>query len=163
MIFYFLFVASRSLFIVPCSLITSMPDEITFFDESSLKAGETPSVPESGVGTVEQMTPSAEPSKEMEVKSEKVEDRLSDILTKVGSTQAPSDDGQLATDAATVSRQTDAESQVAELLQMASLKGVPYAVKVARKLGDYYILDKMHDELVEKFYEALKAKGMIEE
>ena len=140
-----------------------MPDEITFFDENTLKADEKPSALEGSAGTVEQMSPLAEPSKETEVKSEKVEDRVSDVLTKVGTAPAPTDDGQLAVDAESVSKQTDAESQVAELLQMASLKGVPYAVKVARKLGDYYILDKMHDELVEKFYEALKAKGMIEE
>lgn len=140
-----------------------MPDEITFFDESSLKADERPSTPESGAGAVEQLSPSVEPSKETEAKSERVEDRVSDVLTQVSSTTTPTDDGQLAIDAEAVSKQTDAESQVAELLQMASLKGVPYAVKVARKLGDYYILDKMHDELVEKFYEALKAKGMIEE
>lgn len=140
-----------------------MSDEITFFDESALKAGEKPATPDGGVGAVEQVNPLAEPSKETEAKSEKVEDRVSDVLTKVGSAPTPADEGQLAVDAESVSLQTDAESQVAELLQMATLKGVPYAVKVARKLGDYYILDKMHDELVEKFYEALKAKGMIEE
>jgi cell pole-organizing protein PopZ len=140
-----------------------MPDEITFFDENTPKADEKPSIPESGVAAVEQMSPLAEPSKETEAKSEKVEDRVADVLTQVSSTTTPTDDGQLAIDAEAVSKQTDAESQVAELLQMASVKGVPYAVKVARKLGDYYILDKMHDELVEKFYEALKAKGMIEE
>lgn len=140
-----------------------MPDEITFLDESKLRAEEAIKAPEGGVGSVEQINPPSEPSKEQEVSSEKAEDRFSDILAKTGSTAVAMDDGQLAVDAEAVSRQTDAESQVAELLQMASVKGVPYAVKVARKLGDYYILDKMHDELAEKFYEALKAKGMIEE
>jgi hypothetical protein len=140
-----------------------MPDEITFFDESALKAEAPPVNPEGGDGAVEQVTPSVEPSKEREVQGEKPENNFSEILNKVGGTAGASDDGQLAIDAHTVSKQTDAESQVAELLQMASIKGVPYAVKVARKLGDYYVLDKMHDELVEKFYEALKAKGMIEE
>jgi hypothetical protein len=140
-----------------------MPDEITFLDESTLKAETPPVTPEGSAGTIEQVAPSSEPSKEQEVKNEKPENNFSDILNKVGGGAGVSDDGQLATDAHTVSKQTDAESQVAELLQMASIKGVPYAVKVARKLGDYYVLDKMHDELVEKFYEALKAKGMIEE
>lgn len=140
-----------------------MPDEITFFDEAKLKAEDVPSTPESGVSVVERVSPIVEPSKESEAKSEKAEDHFSNILTKVGASTTPTEDGQLAMDAAVVSKQTDAESQVAELLQMASLKGVPYAVKVARKLGDYYVLDKMHDELAEKFYEALKAKGMIEE
>ncbi len=140
-----------------------MPDEITFFDESTMKADEKPAIPDGSAGSTEQMSPSLEPSKETETKSEKVEDRVSDVLTQVSGTTTPTDDGQIVRDAEAVSKQTDAESQVAELLQMASVKGVPYAVKVARKLGDYYILDKMHDELVEKFYEALKAKGMIEE
>lgn len=140
-----------------------MPDEITFLDESKLRAEESIKAPESGAGSIEQLNPLPESSKEQEASSEKVEDRFSDILSKAGSAPVPMDDGQLAVDAEAVSKQTDAESQVAELLQMASIKGVPYAVKVARKLGDYYILDKMHDELAEKFYEALKAKGMIEE
>lgn len=140
-----------------------MPDEITFLDESTLRAEGGIKTPESGAGSIEFITPAAEPSKEQETKSEKAEDRFSDILTKVGAAQAQTDEGQLAVDAEIVSKQTDAESQVAELLQMASVKGVLYAVKVAQKLGDYYILDKMHDELAEKFYEALKAKGMIEE
>ncbi|MDQ5961425.1 MAG: hypothetical protein QG581_346 [Patescibacteria group bacterium] len=138
-----------------------MPDEITFLDESKLRAEENIKAPEGGIGSMEQVSPLSEPSKEQEISSEKVEDRFSDILTKAGSAPTPSDEGQLAVDAEAVSKQTDAESQVAELLQMASIKGIPYAVKVARKLGDYYILDKMHDELAEKFYEALKAKGML--
>lgn len=140
-----------------------MPDEITFLDESKLRSEENIKSPETGIGSVEQINPLSEPSKEQEVSSEKAEDRFSDILTKAGAAPVATDEGQLAVDAEAVSKRTDAESQVAELLQMASVKGVPYAVKVARKLGDYYILDKMHDELAEKFYEALKAKGMIEE
>ncbi len=140
-----------------------MSDEITFLDESKLRAEENINSSESGVGSMEQVSPLPELSREQEVSSEKVEDRFSDILAKAGAAPVVTDDGQLAVDAEAVSKQTDAESQVAELLQMASIKGIPYAVKVARKLGDYYILDKMHDELAEKFYEALKAKGMIEE
>jgi len=140
-----------------------MPDEITFLDENKLRAGENIPAPESDAGSIEQMNPLSEPSKEQEKRSEKAEDHFSDILTRVGGSATATDDGQLAVDAQAVSLRTDADSQVAELLQMASVKGVPYAVKVARKLGDYYILDKMHDELAEKFYEALKAKGMIEE
>jgi len=140
-----------------------MPDEITFLDENKLRAGENIPAPESDAGSIEQVNPLSEPSKEQEKRSEKAEDHFSDILTRVGGSAIATDDGQLAVDAQAVSLRTDADSQVAELLQMASVKGVPYAVKVARKLGDYYILDKMHDELAEKFYEALKAKGMIEE
>lgn len=144
-----------------------MPDEITFLDESTPKVemgGKlTEKALESTEGNIEFISPSSEPTKEQEVKSEKAENRFSDILSKTGGASLPADDGQSATDAVSVSKKTDAESQVAELLQIASVKGVPYAVKVARKLGDYYVLDKMHDELAEKFYEALKAKGMIEE
>ena len=140
-----------------------MPDEITFLDESKLRAEENIPMSESGTGDREQLGSLSEPAKEQEIRSEKAENRFSDILTKVSAAPMMTDDGQWAVDAHAISKQTDAESQVAELLQMASIKGVPYAVKVAQKLGDYYILDKMHDELAEKFYEALKEKGMIEE
>jgi hypothetical protein len=50
-----------------------MPDEITFFDESALKAEAPPVNPEGGDGAVEQVTPSVEPSKEREVQGEKPE------------------------------------------------------------------------------------------
>jgi glucose dehydrogenase len=35
-------------------------------------------------------------------------------------------------------------------------------VKVAQKMGDFYVLDKVHDELVNRFYDSLVQKGLIE-
>ncbi len=56
---------------------------------------------------------------------------------------------------------TDEESKIQKLVDLASTKGLVHAVNVARSLGDYYALDRMHDELVDKFYESLLSKGLI--
>lgn len=64
-------------------------------------------------------------------------------------------------DAKSIGEEVDEESKIQKLLDLANTKGVVHAVKVARSLSDYYVLDRMHDELVDKFYEGLLAKGMI--
>lgn len=75
----------------------------------------------------------------------------------------PIDDGQIEIDAKAVYDETDAEARVTKLVSLAEVNGVEHAVRVARKLNDFYVLDRMHDELSGKFYDALKAKGMISE
>ncbi len=87
------------------------------------------------------------------------------ILASAASSKASTvhSDAQVQHDAAQVSAQTDADSKVTQLVDLASTKGVVYAVKVARSLNDFYVLDQMHDGLVGKFYESLKAKGLISE
>jgi len=65
-------------------------------------------------------------------------------------------------DAKSIGETIDEESKIQKLVDLASTKGVVYAVKVARSLGDYYALDRMHDELVDKFYEGLLEKGLIQ-
>lgn len=67
------------------------------------------------------------------------------------------------TDAAGVSLKTDADSKVVQLVALAEVKGVVHAVKVARALQDFYVLDQMHDDLANRLYDSLKAKGLIEE
>jgi hypothetical protein len=83
------------------------------------------------------------------------------ILSAVPSVPAV-DDG-VAADAQSVSLQVDADSKVTQLTDLAVTKGVIHAVKVARKLEDFYVLDRMHDDLANKLYESLKAKGLITE
>lgn len=47
-------------------------------------------------------------------------------------------------------------AKVEELLKIADLKGVIYAVKVAQNMGDPYILDALHDAFIERgYYEKL--------
>ncbi len=66
-----------------------------------------------------------------------------------------------ANDAKNVYAETDAGARVTQLLSLAETKGVEHAVKVAVHLNDFYVLDRMHDELAEKFYDALKARGLL--
>ncbi len=66
-------------------------------------------------------------------------------------------------DAQKVSLKDDADSKVTQLVELASVKGVVHAVKVARRLNDFYVLDQMHDDLANRLYDSLKAKGMITE
>lgn len=65
-------------------------------------------------------------------------------------------------DARNLSLLGDTESQVTRLLDLVMQKGILHGVNVARKMKNYYLLDRMHDELVDKFYQGLVEKGMIE-
>ena len=102
----------------------------------------------------EARTAKVETSKEKETLYQK-------ILSAHSSAPQPSDDQVVHTDAERVSLQQDADSQVQQLVDLAMTKGVVHAVKVARRMGDFYVLDKMHDDLVNQFYEALVQKGLI--
>ncbi|MBI2439135.1 MAG: hypothetical protein HYV45_00805 [Candidatus Moranbacteria bacterium] len=107
--------------------------------------------------------PEQEPSSEGA--SEQVETKLDTLLAKQSSSSVSGsthDDGVVAMDAKSVDVMTDEESKIQMLLDLASTKGVVHAVKVARKLNDYYALDCMHDELVDKFYDGLLERGLIE-
>ncbi|MEI8096933.1 MAG: hypothetical protein WCG73_02410 [Candidatus Moraniibacteriota bacterium] len=94
---------------------------------------------------------------------ERIEGKYNEILSKVTpqtTTNQTSDNHVL--DAKSIGETIDEESKIQKLVDLASTKGVVYAVKVARSLGDYYALDRMHDELVDKFYEGLLEKGLIQ-
>ncbi|EKE15849.1 MAG: hypothetical protein ACD_11C00103G0051 [uncultured bacterium] len=67
-------------------------------------------------------------------------------------------------DAKIVSQKTDAETQINHLVDIASIKGVVHAVKVAKHLQDNYVLDTFHDRLLsDEFHDALVKKGIIKE
>ncbi|MDQ5901978.1 MAG: hypothetical protein QG606_194, partial [Patescibacteria group bacterium] len=70
--------------------------------------------------------------------------------------------GSATDDARNLSLLADVESQVTRLLDLATQKGIPHAVHVAQKLKNYYVLDRMHDEMVDKFYQGLVEKGLVE-
>jgi hypothetical protein len=101
----------------------------------------------------------------MEASKERASEKFSEILSKIPKTVVPtqtvSDDGQVELDAKSVYNETDEETRVTMLLSLVETKGPVYAVKVAQHLNDYYVLDRMHDELAGRFYEALKSKGVI--
>ncbi|MEF3691853.1 MAG: hypothetical protein V3574_02220 [Candidatus Moraniibacteriota bacterium] len=61
-------------------------------------------------------------------------------------------------------KKMDAESNINHLVELATLKGVTHAVKVARRLDDNYVLDMMHDKLLsEELHKALLEKNLISE
>lgn len=57
----------------------------------------------------------------------------------------------------------DRESQITHLIDLAMTKGVEYAVNVARKTDDFYVLDQLHDRLLsDELHDALVARGLVE-
>lgn len=146
---------------------TDMADVISFFDENEVKDGGGPmeNVP-TGVAEGAPMATQVESEVKPEAKSEVVETNFSDILSSAsasGATTIPVDPVAVSVDAATVGQTMDVESRISQLMELATVKGVAHAVSVARKLNDFYILDKMHDDLADKFYQALHDKGLLDE
>ena len=96
--------------------------------------------------------------------AEAAREKYAEILSKVTShvPTATSDDD-LGIDAKSIYNETDEEARVTKLLSLAETKGVIYAVRVAQHLNDFYVLDRMHDELAGRFYDALKERGLIAE
>lgn len=118
----------------------------------------------------------AEPAKAVEAKAqeggsvfeqtpeqamEKVNEKYAAILSQSSAAQAVPVKSDVTADADAVGRTTDAETRVNQLVELAQVKGVAHAVEVARKMNDLYVLDTMHDELADKLYDALKAKGLL--
>ena len=83
------------------------------------------------------------------------------ILSKVKAPKAAASDDDAAVDAKSLNDMPDEEGKVRKLVDLAQVKGVEHAVKVARSLGDYYVLDRMHDELAGRPYDELMERGLI--
>ncbi len=63
-----------------------------------------------------------------------------------------------------VSSLQNPEDQIAKIVDLASKKDPYFAIKVAKHIDNNYILDRVHDQLVEtKVREALIGKGLLEE
>lgn len=123
---------------------------------------EHPTVQEVSEATTEKpVTPESHAEHATEVKGES-ETLYQKILSAVSTTTAPQSVGDVDADAQKVSLKIDADSKVSQLVDLATTKGVIHAVKVARSLSDFYVLDQLHDDLANKLYEALKAKGLIQ-
>ncbi len=68
----------------------------------------------------------------------------------------------VARDARAGTDHADVKAQVEHLIELAKVKGVVHAVKVARHMSDYYVLDTMHDKmLADQFFEALNKEGLL--
>jgi hypothetical protein len=105
-----------------------------------------------------------EKSESRDTSLEQSEAKYDKILSRVAPTTATVSvaDGDAAIDAKSLSEIADEQSKVQKLIDLAQTKGVEHAVEVARSLEDYYVLDRMHDEMADKLYEGLLEKGLIE-
>ncbi len=103
------------------------------------------------------------PEKAPEQGGERLEGKYLEILQKAAPTAsvATAKDEETATTAKSIGALTDEEAKVTRLLELAEQKGVTQAVKVAYALKDYYVLDRMHDELADSLYEGLVEKGLV--
>lgn len=135
---------------MPVEPLPKVPKE----EEKPSVSTEPVSVPESGP-TVPETAP--------EKQGERIEGKYLEILQKTspGAPATVVKDDEVKNDAKTIGALTDEETKVKRLLDLAQEKGVAQAVKVAYALKDYYVLDRMHDELADKLYDGLVAKGLI--
>ncbi len=115
---------------------------------------------EGRVSPVEQGSmPEQEPARE--AKLERVGERYSQILSQVQPTSAALSDDEIQSDAEIVGALEEAAKKIHTLVELAQVKGVAHAVRVAKRMNDLYVLDTMHDELADKLYEGLVAKGLL--
>ena len=104
----------------------------------------------------------SETSERKEGQAEK-DDAYSKILSKVKSPSSVTHN-EVAIDAKVANDETDYESKVVKLVEIAETKGVTHAVKVAQHMEDNYLLDSLHDRLLATdLHDALVKKGMITE
>lgn len=93
------------------------------------------------------------------------EDSYQSTLAKVKTTSSQNNnDDQVKDEADYVFQKRTRDEQVKHLVDLALDKGVTYAVKVAKKTDDLYVLDRLHDTLVEEdLHQTLVKKGLINE
>lgn len=141
-----------------------MAEELIVEGESS---GAKPEIPGEAARTERETTPAPEtPVAHPEAAVERAEAKFDAILsqaTRAAASAPPSDAAQVVSDTDDIAATVDEESRIQKLLDLAGAKGVPHAVRVARSLKDYYALDRMHDDLVDKLYQGLLAKGLIDQ
>ena len=141
-----------------------MPEELRPTGELSdtpvsLKEGSEKSI---SPQTPESFSVGAESERGTEWKREKETNQFAEILNKaVPALGTAGSAGNATDDARNLSLLADIESQVTRLLDLATQKGIPHAVHVAQKMKNYYLLDRMHDEMVDKFYQGLVEKGLV--
>jgi hypothetical protein len=128
-----------------------MPEEFTPTPEPQPES--SPIVPESGPGL---------PAPEEEVRFEMPQGEKRDLgalLDRIQSEPSTAPASQTVSADVDAAHALDAETRVEHLVRLAEAKGVPHAVAVAQKLNDFYALDLLHDELVEKFHTLLDSRG----
>lgn len=83
-------------------------------------------------------------------------------ISKLSKTKPVSDSSQKAIKKQTASiKGLQRQRQVKILADLAMEKGVHYAVAMAKKIDNAYVLDEFHDTLVDELYEELKNRGLL--
>lgn len=140
-----------------------MPEELNIAGGEKVSEG---TMPEIGAGRSKEAGPSDGIEHAPETAAESAKEKYAEMMAQVqpaaSAAPMPADEA-VAIDAKAVYDETDAEARVTKLMSLAETKGAAHAVRVAERLNDFYVLDRMHDELAEKFYDALKAKGMLKD
>lgn len=130
-----------------------------------VKIPEGTSAPEAGPRMPDQSPLERVAEQAVETAPEQATEKVAETLPKATVTTQPAPppvvDAEVELDAKSVYNETDEEARVTKLLSLVETKGPEYAVRVARHLDDNYVLDRMHDELAGRFYETLKAKGVV--
>jgi hypothetical protein len=116
-----------------------------------------------------QLSEKKEPFLEKEVAREVIRERVAEHLAapavlpavKKSPAKTPSPLVPPAKISLSVLKKTPREKQLQILLGVAFKDSIPEAVVLAEKLDSPYLLDAMHDALVDKFYEELVRRGKI--
>ena len=93
----------------------------------------------------------AEPFVKQEGAVEHDHDIEKEAREKIGSMEEANHHQQISTHANDI-KQLDEEKKIQKLLDLAKAKGVEYAINVAKKTEDAYLIDVLHDKLVQEGY-----------
>lgn len=92
------------------------------------------------------------------------EDAYAKILSKVTASAPSSDNTQISDDSTSLTKEMDEESKIKILVNLAEMKGIAHAVKVAKHYEDNFLLDEFHDRLIaDELHDALVKRGLIKE
>jgi len=97
-------------------------------------------------------------------KAQEVVEKKIDQTSSKGKKSDSDDEEEVAQLAENIYQLSDAEDQISKLVSLAIQKDPFVAIKVAKHLDSNYIMDKLHDELLEdKIRKVLFEKGILEE
>lgn len=127
----------------------NQPEEIS----KAVKPEKVESIPE----VIPEIKPEAEPIPEMTPQETKGEMPV----TIPAPSLAPAD--QTTKEEIKNIKDLNKEKQVQALSRLAFSQGISYAISVARGLNNAYVLDALHDYLIDQLYEELIKKGKLKE
>ncbi|MEA1926020.1 MAG: hypothetical protein U9M90_02100 [Patescibacteria group bacterium] len=110
----------------------------------------------------------AQKNQEMVKKQEQQEQVAEHVQQKIKQQTAASDDGddeskeEIREQTQEIMSIQDADQQIEKIIELATRKDPYFAIKIAQKLDDNFILDEVHDELIEdKVRKVLVSKGLL--